>query len=124
MNQKSSSSILIVEDEIVIGKKITCELKHFIDSKNIKLAKTIKEAFVLLDAYKFKIIVLDLSLPDGNGTIILDKIQEEKSNTLVYVFSINLELKKASIKKGAAAFFDKSEDFNDLISTVKSKLFG
>ena len=117
--QKKSFSIMVVEDDAVIGEKITNDFQHFIDPKEIKLAQSLKESFDLLESCVFKIIVLDLSLPDGNGIAVLDKLQEDGLNVLVYVFSINSELKKLCLRKGATAFFDKSKDFNDLKSTVK-----
>lgn len=113
---------MVVEDDPVIGEKITSEFEYFINSSEIKLARTLYESFNLLESCEFKIIVLDLSLPDGNGIAILDKLQEDNLNVLVYVFSINSELEKLCLRKGATAFFDKSEDFYDLKSTVKTML--
>ncbi len=115
--------MMVVEDDLVIGERITNEFERFINSKDIKLARTVKESFDLLDSFEFKIMVLDLSLPDGNGIAVLDKLQEDNLNVVAYVFSINSELKKLCIRKGATAFFDKSKDFNNLINTVRSSLY-
>ncbi|WP_338358606.1 response regulator [Yeosuana marina] len=123
MKQKSTFSMMVVEDDLVIGERITNEFERFINSKDIKLARTVKESFDLLDSFEFKIMVLDLSLPDGNGIAVLDKLQEDNLNVVAYVFSINSELKKLCIRKGATAFFDKSKDFNNLINTVRSSLY-
>lgn len=112
--------MLVIEDEPIISEKIVKKLTSFIDSKNIKLANTVEESLDLLDSFKFNIIVLDLNLIDGNGITILNKVKEDNLKALVYVFSINSELKNICLKKGATAFFDKSKDFNNLISTVKS----
>ena len=112
--------ILIVEDKPIISGKIVKKLTSFIDPEKIKLSDSVEDALHLLNTYKFNVIILDLNLSDGNSVTILNKVKEDNLNALVYVFSINSELKNICLKKGAAAFFDKSKDFNNLISTVKS----
>ncbi|WP_157804951.1 response regulator [Confluentibacter lentus] len=111
--------MLIIEDEPIINEKIVEKLTSFIDSKKIKLANSVEDSLSLLDTFKFNIIILDLNLIDGNGITILNKVKEDHLNSLVYVFSINSELKNICLKKGATGFFDKSKDFDDLISTVR-----
>lgn len=120
MDKIISYHVLIIEDKPIISEKIAKKLTSFIDSKKIKLAHTVKDSLDLLEEFKFKVIVLDLNLSDGNGITILSKVKEANLNSVVYVFSINSELKKICIKKGATAFFDKSKDFHDLISTIKT----
>jgi DNA-binding NarL/FixJ family response regulator len=120
MNKTLSDYILVIEDEPIIREKIVKKLSSFIDSEKIKLAVTVKDSLELLDTYKFNIIILDLNLSDSNGVTILNKLKKDNLKSLVYVFSINSELKKICIKKGATAFFDKSKDFSSLISTVKT----
>lgn len=119
MDKIISNHILIIEDEPIISEKIIKNLETFTDSK-IELASTVKDSLILLNTSKFKIIILDLNLKDGNGITILNKLKEDDLKSLVYVFSINSELKKITIKKGATAFFDKSKDFDDLISAIKA----
>lgn len=119
MDKIISNHILIIEDEPIISEKIMKNLASFTDS-NIELANTVKDSLVLLNKFKFNIIVLDLNLKDGNGITILNKLKEDNLESLVYVFSINSELKKIAIKKGATAFFDKSKDFDNLISAIKA----
>ena len=42
-----------------------------------------------------------------------------KFSTKVFVFSVNTELKNICLRYGAAAFFDKANDFDKLIETIK-----
>lgn len=112
--------MLVVEDEPIISEKIVKKLTSFIDAEKIKLANTVEGSLDLLDTFKFNIIILDLNLIDGNGITVLNKVKENNLNSLVYVFSINSELKNICLKKGATAFFDKSKDFDNLISTVRT----
>src|SRR5690606_8994438 len=96
---KNHNYMLIIEDEPIISEKIVEKLTSFIDSKKIKLANSVEDSLGLLDAFKFNIIILDLNLIDGNGITILNKLKEDNLNSLVYVFSINSELKNICLKK-------------------------
>jgi len=120
MDKIISYHVLVIEDKPIISEKIAKKLTSFIDPKEIKLVHTVKDSLGLLEEFKFNIIVLDLNLSDGNGITILNKVKDANLKSLVYVFSINSELKKICIKKGATAFFDKSKDFHDLISTIRT----
>jgi len=119
MYKSISNHILVIEDEPIIGEKIVKNLITLTDS-NIKLVNTVADSIDLLDQYKFNIIILDLNLKDGNGVTILNKVKKDNLGSLVYVFSIDSELKNICLNKGATAFFDKSKDFDNLISTVKT----
>lgn len=114
------NNILVIEDESTISSKIVDGLSKLIDLNNIKLATNIKDSLSLLDAFKFNIIILDLHLSDGNGITVLNKVKKDNPDTLVYVFSINSELEKICLNKGASLFFDKSKDFDHLISAVNT----
>ena len=113
---------MILEDDPLISDKIKNELELFMESDSIITSETVEESLNLFEHLDFKIAVLDLNLPDGSGIKVLNKIQEKKLDTIVYVFSIDLELKNTCLKKGATAFFDKSKDFYDLVLAVKNAL--
>ena len=122
MQNDNTLGIMVLEDDTSIGAKIIEEFELFIQSDEIIWTKTLKESVECLKSNTFKIVVLDLNLPDGNGISVLDKIKKTNPDTLVYIFSIDSELEKMCLKRGATAFFDKSNNFCDLIITVKSAL--
>ena len=69
----------------------------------------------------FEFVVLDLSLPDGNGLELLKWFEEKKIRTKVFVFSASIELKRICLRYGASAFYDKAQDFDDLIEALKNE---
>lgn len=75
-------SVLVVEDNeptrMMISKLFSKQ------GWNVKSADTVAEGLRLLDPLPFCVIV-DLLLPDGNGTAILSKIQESGQRTSVIV---------------------------------------
>jgi response regulator of citrate/malate metabolism len=113
-----SYNLLVIEDNTYIGEKIVDASKKIEGICDIKLSKTLKEAFTFLKEINFEKVTLDLSLPDGNGIEVLKWLKKEKLEKQVFVFSTNTELKQICLKYGATAFFDKANGFDDLISTI------
>ncbi len=114
------SNLLVVEDNLFIGKKIVHAAKEVSGIKEVFLTEFLQEAISTLSNVNFKLIVLDLSLPDGNGIELLKWLKEKETTTKVLVFSTGVELKQICLRYGAFAFFDKSKDFDKLIDTLKT----
>lgn len=112
-------NLLVIEDNTYIGEKIVNASKKLEGIQTVKLSKNLKDSFTFLKEKEFDKITLDLSLPDGNGIEILKWLRQEKIEKKVYVFSTNTELKQICLKYGATAFFDKSDGFDELISTIE-----
>ncbi|WKD85402.1 Sporulation initiation phosphotransferase F [Polaribacter huanghezhanensis] len=113
------SNLLIVEDNSFIRNNLFNAVKNISGIGSIRLAESLQEAISFLNETNFKLIILDLKLPDGNGIEILKFFKEKQIETKVFVFSISIELKKNCLKYGASTFFDKSKDFDKLIEAVK-----
>ncbi|APZ45623.1 response regulator [Polaribacter reichenbachii] len=114
-------NLLIVEDNTLIGKSIVDATKQIIGIENLHLATSLQEAINLVNETEFKLIILDLSLPDGNGLELLKILRDKESNNKVLVFSTNTHLKGVCLKYGAYAFFDKANDFDSLIETIRAE---
>lgn len=114
-------NLLIVEDNTLIGKSIVDATEQIIGRENLHLTTCLKEAITLVNETDFNLIILDLSLPDGNGLELLKILKDKKSNNKVLVFSTNTHLKGVCLKYGAYAFFDKANDFDNLIETIRTE---
>lgn len=117
------SNVLVVEDNPLIGKSIVNAIKKISGVGNLQLTTYLEEAISLINVNDFNLIILDLSLPDGNGLELLKILKEKKIQKKVLVFSTNTALKQMCLKYGAYAFFDKASDFDELIETIKNKNF-
>jgi response regulator of citrate/malate metabolism len=122
MLKQTLNNLLIVEDNLFIGEKISKSVKELTDVRDVYITASLQEAFSFMSTIGFKLIILDLMLPDGNGIELLKKIKEEQFETKVLVFSISTELERISLKYGAFAFFDKAKDFDKLIEAVQNTL--
>ena len=119
--EKPIKKVLIVEDHPLIGKSIVDAINTINSVKSLQLTTSLHQAISLIDVNDFNLIILDLSLPDGNGLELLKLLKERKDKRKVLVFSTNTDLKNVCLKFGAYAFFDKANDFDELIETVKNK---
>ena len=102
-----SPNVLIIDDEYD-----TCLLlSGFIKSRGINayFANTIVDGLNMLKDRKFKLVFLDLNLPDGSGLNVISKIKEFDSSIKVIIISAydgEMEKKRASMK-GADDFVGK-----------------
>jgi response regulator of citrate/malate metabolism len=115
------NNVLIVEDNPLIGKSIVNAIEKISTIESLQLTTSLQEAISLIDHTNFNLIILDLSLPDGNGLELLKILKERKEKKKVLVFSTNTDLKQVCLRYGAYAFFDKATDFDELIETIKTK---
>ena len=75
--------LLLVEDNetIIMGLKYYLEQYEFI----IQIAHNIQEAEQLLNNKNFNLIILDISLPDGNGFELCKKIKKELDIPVIFL---------------------------------------
>ncbi len=76
-------SLLLVEDNdiIVKGLKYSLEQENF----EVDVSKTIDSAEDLLDSREYDLVILDITLPDGNGFDLCKYIKEEKDIPVIFL---------------------------------------
>lgn len=75
--------LLLVEDNdlIIKGLKYTLEQENF----EVCISKKISEAEDILDTSEFDLVLLDVTLPDGNGFDLCKYIKEEKDTPVIFL---------------------------------------
>lgn len=75
--------VLVVEDEPTVCHVLSkmFELWHWEAVK----AETVADALAALDALRFDLVIVDLSLPDGSGVEVLRKIRADRVDVVVVV---------------------------------------
>jgi DNA-binding response OmpR family regulator len=79
-------------------------------------------------AYKERpdLIILDLGLPAGDGFVVLDRLQRDDRLSKIPVIVLTARDPQSSEKKslvaGAAAFFQKPADNNELLEVIRATL--
>jgi DNA-binding NtrC family response regulator len=118
---KDHHSILIVEDEAPMRDLIKRILKK--GNYAVNEAKTVATAVSQLKKKKFDLILLDLTLPDGSGLDILEKISVEYRNRVIIVSGTGtIDTAVEAMRKGAFDFLKKPLDHNVLLVTMKKAL--
>jgi DNA-binding response OmpR family regulator len=75
--------VLLVEDDPASAKAMDGILRAY--AMDVVIASTVQEALEALRKHSFQFLVLDLMLPDGDGTIVLREVRERKLDTWVCV---------------------------------------
>ena len=114
--------ILLVEDTLSLAAIYREYLSN--EPVDVRAVATGKDARASIQASPPDLVLLDLKLPDMDGSEILDWIIEQGFPTAVIVISAHgsVDIAVEMIRKGAADFLEKPFDANRLCTTVRNTL--
>jgi DNA-binding NarL/FixJ family response regulator len=119
MKVKEKTNVFIVENSKMFSSWIESELKKIESLNLIGIAQDMKLGLNSILEMNPQIIILDLFLDEGSGLRILQTIREHGLPIKIIVFT-NYTFYKAECEKlGSDYFFDKSKEFDEMVSTVK-----
>lgn len=114
--------ILIVDDD----RGITGSLSMVLQSEGYQtdVAHTIKEAKEKSNENDYDLAILDIKLPDGEGTSLLKALSDTSPKILKIMLTGYPMLRNAvdSVNEGADAYLIKPVDVERLLETIKSKI--
>ena len=113
--------ILLIEDNeaIIMGLKYSLEQENF----QVISAKTAKESKEKLDNKNIDIVLLDVSLPDGNGFEICKEIKEKNDIPIIFLTAQDEETSIVlGLDLGADDYIVKPFRTRELLSRIKSVL--
>jgi DNA-binding response OmpR family regulator len=112
--------ILIIEDE----KELVATIKNFLETEGflVETAYTFYEAEDSLSSYIYDIIILDLTLPGGNGLDLIKLIRDmnRKAGLLIVSAKNSLDDKITGLDMGADDYITKPFHLAELNSRIKS----
>jgi len=112
--------ILIVEDEPQLLDSMS---SYFTKEGYIcELANNYREADLKLNDYDYDCVILDLTLPDGNGLDLLKELQQRKEKTGVIILSArySLEDRILGLRSGADDYLPKPFYMSELHARLQS----
>ena len=120
MNWKKNR-ILVVDDDANILRVFKSLLEK--EGYTVETAETGKDALIKIQKVKFTVFLVDVNLPDMDGTDLLLKIPKDSKTIKIIVtgFSTN-EVGKKATDYGADDFLVKPVKAEELIVTVREKL--
>lgn len=108
-------NILYVEDDEMLCKIVTLQLEDF---AFVTKAGSLKEAEALLRNGKFDLYILDLNLPDGFGTSLIQEIRPNEASKPPIIFFSRQKIEDEIIKNVDAAFVKTETDLIELVKYI------
>jgi CheY-like chemotaxis protein len=119
-NERHMKKILIVEDDQNIAKALSVRLK----SARYEVTVAPDAVLGIISAVKTQpdLVLLDISLPAGTGFTVADRIQELLPTATPFIFltaSKQPGLREKAKDVGAAGFFEKPYDAEELLAAIE-----
>ena len=111
--------VLVVEDAPDIAVALQDLLQH--DGYEVTVAGTCAAAIALVSQHRFNAILLDLSLPDGDGMDVLKDVQRRDPSLPVIIVTAHIaeEHTVGTLGKGAFAYLTKPYNREELRQTLR-----
>jgi DNA-binding response OmpR family regulator len=114
--------ILIIEDEI----ELLIAISNFLTKENYicELAENFRKADEKLSIYEYDVVLLDITLPDGNGLSLLKSIKKQQKRAGIIIISArnSLDDKVHGLDLGADDYLTKPFHLSELNSRIKAVL--
>ncbi len=112
--------VLVVEDHAVFRELFASAFDLEPDFEVVAQAATLAQARTLLDR-GVDVAVVDLNLPDGEGTQIIAQLRRENPHAVVLVLTASLDpvLYGRAVEAGAAGVLHKSASVEEVMDTVR-----
>ncbi len=112
--------ILIVDDSKLIRDRLIESLSAI---KNVEIAGEATngmEALQIINNKTPDFIIMDIRMPEMNGIAVLEKMKEQaiKSKVCIFTNYPYLQYKQKCFEMGTEYFFDKNNDFQEVINLV------
>ena len=119
---KSKKSILVIDDDKSILRTFTRILQKA--GYNVDVAETGKEAIEKAEKGKYDLALVDVRLPDMDGTDLLIKLKDSMRDTVKIVITgfPSLEVGVQALDAGADAYLVKPVKPEELLMLIDEKL--
>jgi two-component system, OmpR family, response regulator RegX3 len=115
------NNILLVEDDLSLidGLKFSLQKIGF----NVDIARTVKEALSVIRVQRHDLLLLDLTLPDGSGFEICQKVRQTSDVPIVFLTASDEEVSIVmGLDIGGDDYITKPFKLNELISRINALL--
>ncbi len=119
-----SASILIVEDEKLIGWSVGRFLQKA--GFDVSVVETGEQAIEKLHSQKFCLVLTDLHVPLCGGLRVAENVKKNDDSTPVVLMSSSLlsSFERERYKKVVDVFIEKPVDFEDFLALVNKLIIG
>ncbi|WP_303870688.1 response regulator transcription factor [Acetobacterium wieringae] len=115
------NNILLVEDDLSLIDGLVFSLKK--NEFQVEVVRTVKEAFTQLGATQYDLLILDLTLPDGNGFEICRQVRQTSTVPIIFLTASEEEVNIVmALDMGGDDYITKPFRLNELISRINALL--
>src|SRR5215203_5398850 len=113
--------ILIVEDHASFRQTLAFVFDQEPEFEVVAQAGTLAEARREMDGFEADLGVIDLSLPDGEGTDLIGELREANPDFAALVLTASLDRTEhaRAVEAGAASVLHKSADVDDILDATR-----
>lgn len=117
-------NILIVDDHPVIRTGVSIILEEKFKHLNIATTENYTETLLFLNSTKIDLIILDINIPGGRNTAMIQEIKNIQPNVKILIFSVYEEETHACpyIIAGANGYLNKLSDRKKIVAAVDAVL--
>lgn len=112
-------NVLVVEDSVLMRERLVDLVAEACGEENVAQAGSVLEAMAKLESKSFDLVLLDMLLPDGDGTMVLEWIKQRSLGTQVAVLTRFPAFSKRCRVLKADYFFNKYEDMDNAMATIR-----
>jgi DNA-binding NarL/FixJ family response regulator len=122
----SSVKVLLADDSALVCDRIASILSEYPQIEIVGKAHTGLEAIKKVVFSNPDVVVLDIRMPEGNGIHVLETIKNAHPDTTVIMLTNfpYLQYRKICLDAGADYFFDKSNEFLEVVEVIKWHIDG
>ena len=115
-------NILIVDDHLVVQAGVAMILQSEIDNLMVSYASNFFESLSKVTCNFFDLIILDINIPGGNNTAMIDDIRKIHSDVKILIFSAHEEEFYALryLQSGANGYLNKLSNEEKIIEAVST----
>ncbi|QUH21493.1 response regulator transcription factor [Alkaliphilus sp. B6464] len=114
-------SILLVEDDSTLAMGIEYSLKN--EGYKVKLANNAALAKQLIDEETYELIILDITLPDGNGYDLCKYVRNTKETPVIFLTALDEEVNVVmGLDIGGDDYITKPFKIRELLSRIRAVL--
>ena len=115
------SKILLLEDDLslIYGLEYSIQKNGF----SVDVARTVEEALQIYKEKNYDLLLLDVSLPDGDGFDICKRVREASNVPIIFLTASDEEVNVVmGLDMGGDDYITKPFKLNELISRIKALL--
>lgn len=114
-------NIMIVDDHPVVRDGLALRISQYPDLKLCHEATSISEAMALLYDNRPDVVIIDITLKDGNGIELIKCIQSRDNSIRILVWSMHDEgiYAERAIRAGAMGYINKEQATSHIIDAIR-----